>query len=271
MLNFPPRRLVCLSEETVETIYLLGEEKKIVGVTGYAVRPSIVRKEKPRVSSFMSANIEKIKRLRPDLVLTFSDVQAKLSRELISEGFNVIAFNQRNVAEIFAMIETLGAILQCSEKATELVKRLKKKITKTKLSLKLPKPRVYFEEWNEPLITGVSWVSEVIELGGGLDVFKSKSKSSKAEGRVVSSQEVIEADPDIIIASWCGKKVNFDLIKQRAGWGTLAAVTSQNIFEIKSPIILQPGPAVISDGLSAVSHIISGWHNSVTNQQFFGK
>jgi len=261
MLNFPPRRLVCLSEETVETIYLLEEEQKIVGVTGYAVRPPRVRKEKPRVGSFVSANIEKIKNLNPDLVLTFSDVQATLSKELISEGFNVIAFNQRTVSEIFAMIESLGALLNCPKKAFILVDRLKKIAFATQSKVKLPKPKIYFEEWNEPLITGVSWVSDVIELAGGIDVFISKSKSSKAEGRVVSSQEVIEANPDIIIGSWCGKKVNFDMIKKRDGWEQIKAVSNGNIFEVKSPIILQPGPAVITHGLSELSKIVCSWHD----------
>ena len=262
MLNFPPRRLVCLSEETVETIYLLGEERAIVGVTGYAIRPPRVRREKPRVGSFVSANIEKVRKLNPDLVLTFSDVQANVSQKLIAEGFNVIAFNQRNLSEIFAMIETLGAVLNCSEKALKLVKRLKKIIAENKSRIKFPKPRVYFEEWNEPLITGVSWVSEIIELAGGIDIFKEKSKYSKAAGRVVSFQEVMDANPDIIIGSWCGKKVNVDMIKQRVGWNQITAVKRECIFEIKSSIILQPGPAAILDGLPTVFDIISSWQRS---------
>ncbi len=260
MLKFPPTRLVCLSEETVETIYLLEEEKKLVGVTGYAVRPTRVRREKPRVGTFVSANIEKVKNLNPDLILTFSDVQANLSKELIAAGFNVIAFNQRNLSEIFAMIKTIGALLECSQKASLLVKRLKKIVDKAKLTVKPPKPRVYFEEWDQPLISGVSWISEIVELAGGVDVFNSKSKNSKAEGRVVSSNEVIKADPDIIIGSWCGKKVNTDMISKREGWEKITAVRCNNIFEIKSSIILQPGPAVILHGLPAVSNIITNWH-----------
>ncbi|MEE2774326.1 MAG: cobalamin-binding protein [Pseudomonadota bacterium] len=268
MLNFPPQRLVCLSEETVETIYLLEEEEKIVGVTGYAVRPSRVRSEKTRVSSFVSANTDKIKGLKPDLILTFSDVQADLSRELILEGFNVIAFNQRSIVEIFAMIETLGALLKCPAKAVRLISTLKKTIAETKKAIKSPKPRVYFEEWDEPLITGVSWVSEIVAFAGGVDVFSSKSNCSKAEGRVVSEQEVIDANPDIIITSWCGKKVNFDMIKKRKGWNKINAIVNQHVFEVKSPIILQPGPAAILNGLPAVSNVISSWHKFYEKEVF---
>ena len=259
MLNFPLKRLICLSEETVETIYLLGQEHKLVGVTGYAVRPSQVRKEKPRVSSFVSGNLEKIADLSPDLILTFSDVQAQLSKELISYGFNVLALNQRNISEILSMIKTLGTLLNCQRKASFLVRKLKKIIVEHRSIEKSFKPRVYFEEWNEPFITGISWVSELVELAGGVDIFVDRSKMSKAEGRVVSSEEVVAANPDIILASWCGKKVNVDSIANRPGWKQMPAVKGNFIYEIKSPIILQPGPAVITDGLPAIHKIISNW------------
>lgn len=262
MLNFPPKRLICLSEETVETIYLLEQEHKLVGVTGYAVRPSRVRKEKPRVSSFVSGNIEKIRALNPDLILTFSDVQAQLSKELISEGFNVLAFNQRNIAEIYAMVKTLGALLNCKLRASLLVQKLKRIIAKYDSIDRSHKPRVYFEEWNEPLITGISWVSELVEIAGGTDIFVDKSKVIKAEGRVVSSDEVIAANPDIILASWCGKKVNVDLIAHRPGWKQISAIKANLIYEIKSPMVLQPGPGAIIDGLPTIYKIISNWDAS---------
>ena len=259
MLNFPPQRIICLTEETVETLYLLGEEKRIIGVTGYAIRPQRVRKEKIRVGSFISGNIEKIKNLNPDLILTFSDVQANLSKQLILEGFNVICFNQNSIADIFNMIKCLGAIVNNVKKANSLVLKIEKQIEliiKKKVQFK---PKIYFEEWDDPYISGIRWISEIIEISGGIDIFSHKSNNHKALKRSVSSEEVISKNPDIIFASWCGKKVNFDKIKKRKGWDRINAIKTNSIFEIKAPIILQPGPASLTDGLFQIYELINNW------------
>ncbi len=262
MLNFPPQNIVCLTEETVETLYLLGEEKRIVGVTGYAVRPRNVRKEKPRVGSFVSANIKKIKDLKPDLILTFSDVQANLTKQLILEGFNVICFNQQSISEILSMIKYLGSLVGKVEDSFDLVNEILQKINTIKKNTHRIKPKIYFEEWDEPYISATRWVSEIIEISGGVDIFAKKSRSQKALKRAVSSQDVINKNPDIIFASWCGKKVNFDKIKKRKGWSSINAVKTNSLFEIKSPIILQPGPAALTDGLSQIHDLILQWQKS---------
>ena len=264
MLKFPIERIVCLTEETVETIYLLKEEKKIVGVTGYAVRPKIVRNEKMRVGSFTSARIDKIIDLKPDIVLTFSDVQAELSKKLISEGLNVFCFNQRNVSEILSMIKILGQLLNCSKKSNYLVEKLEHNLIriKSKSIKNRYKPKIYFEEWDDPLITGIRWVSELIEIAGGEDIFKIKSKNCKSKNRIVTFEEVIKKDPDIIISSWCGKKVNYKKIIERKNWKKIKAVKDNHIYEIKSPFILQPGPAALTDGINQIEKIISTWLKS---------
>ena len=253
MRQFPPSRIVCLTEETVETLYLLGEEHRIAGVSGYCVRPARVRREKPRVSAFTSANIPKILALEPDLVLAFSDLQADIVAELIGAGVAVHAFNQRDVAGILAMIRTLGALIGAGEKAEALAQSLEARLQEVAAAaLGRRRPRVYFEEWDDPHISGIGWVSELIEIAGGEDVFAALRSQKGAKDRIVTSAAVIAAAPDIILASWCGKKVVPEKIGSRPGWQAIPAVRSGRIFEIKSPLILQPGPAALTDGLGAI-------------------
>jgi iron complex transport system substrate-binding protein len=253
MRQFPPSRIVCLTEETVETLYLLGEQHRIVGVSGYAVRPAQVRREKPRVSAFTSANIPKILALEPDLVLTFSDLQAPIAADLIRAGVAVHAFNQRDIAGILAMIRTLGSLIGAVEKAESLAQHYKLRLADVPAGApNHPRLKVYFEEWDEPLITGIRWVSELIEIAGGKDVFSDLAVQKAAKDRIVSPQAVIAAAPDTILASWCGKKVVPEKIKQRPGWSDIPAVRTNRIIEIKSPLILQPGPAALTDGLDSI-------------------
>jgi iron complex transport system substrate-binding protein len=258
MRQFPPARIVCLTEETVETLYLLGEEHRIVGVSGYAVRPARVRREKPRVSAFTTANLPKILALDPDLVLTFSDLQAPIAAELIRAGVAVHAFNQRDVAGILAMIRTVGALVGTGEKAEWLAQSYEARLAAvTSSSRSRPRPRVYFEEWDDPLISGIGWVSELIEIAGGDDVFAGLRACKSATERIVTSEAVIAAAPDIVLASWCGKKVVRDKICSRPGWDSIPAVRNGRVIEIKSPLILQPGPAALTDGLDAIVDAIS--------------
>lgn len=257
MRAFPPRRLICLTEETVETLYLLGEQDRIVGVSGYAVRPPEVR-SKPRVSAFISARLDKILALKPDLVLAFSDLQADIVRDLAKAGVAVHLFNQRDLAGIFAMIRTVGALIGASEKAERLARSLEARVADVNHAAKATRrPRVYFEEWNEPMIAGIGWVSELIEIAGGEDVFARLRGAAAAQDRIVSSADVIAARPDVILASWCGRKVVPRQIAERPGWAALPAVANGRIVEIKSPIILQPGPAALTDGLDAVRAALS--------------
>jgi iron complex transport system substrate-binding protein len=256
--QFPPCRIVCLTEETVETLYLLGEQHRIVGVSGYAVRPPQVRREKPRVSAFTSADVPKILALEPDLVLAFSDLQAQIVADLVREGVAVHAFNQRDVAGILAMIRTLGALVGASAKADALARQYEIRLADIAVSRsEKPRPRVYFEEWDDPFISGIGWVSELIEIAGGEDVFAELKKHQAAKNRIVTSDAVIAAAPEAILASWCGKKVVLDRIRQRPGWDKIPAVRNDHITEIKSPLILQPGPAALSDGLDAIVAALS--------------
>jgi iron complex transport system substrate-binding protein len=256
---FPPERIVCLTEETVETLYLLGEQDRIVGVSGYAVRPPQVRREKPRVSAFTSADIPKILALDPDLVLNFSDLQADIAAELIRAGVAVHAFNQRDVAGILAMIRTVGALVGAAEKAERLVRSYQDRLNLLTASVRdLPRPSVYFEEWDDPLISGIGWVSELIGIAGGDDIFPHLARQKAAKDRIVSPEAVIESAPDLILASWCGKKVRPEKIAQRPGWDGIPAVRASRIIEIKSPIILQPGPAALTDGLEAILAALNG-------------
>jgi iron complex transport system substrate-binding protein len=254
MRHFPPRRIVCLTEETVETLYLLGEQDRIVGVSGYAVRPPQVRKEKPRVSAFISADIPKILALEPDLVLAFSDLQGQLAADLAKAGIAVHVFNQRDIAGIFAMIRTVGALVDASAKAEALADRLQRKLdaVAAAASRNGAQPKVYFEEWNDPLISGICWVSELIEVAGGIDAFPDLRREQGAKQRIIDPAAVVAAAPDIILASWCGKKVRMKDFYERPGWTDIPAVRNSRIVEIKSPIILQPGPAALTDGLDAI-------------------
>ena len=258
MKKFPPERIVCLTEETVETIYLLGEEKRIVGVTGYATRPKQVRNEKPRISSFISANVDKIVDLEPDLILAFSDIQSEIVANLIKKGQSVLCFNQRDIEGIFNMIQTICSLLDVKKKGITLVTKLNDKIYQIRNKYnKYKKLKVYFEEWNDPLITGLKWVSELIEIAGGEDIFHIKSLNELAKDRIISEEDVIQANPDIIIGSWCGKKVNFNQIRNRKGWDKINAIKYNKIYEIKSPLILQPGPAALTDGLDEIVKILN--------------
>lgn len=255
--RFPPERIVCLTEETVETLYLLGEEARIVGVTGYAVRPPRVRREKPRVGAFTSADIPKILALDPDLVLTFSDLQAEIAADLIRAGVSVHAFNQRDVPGILAMIRTLGALIGCQRRAARLAAHFEARL-RLGPTPQTPRPRVYFEEWDAPMITGIGWVSELIEAAGGVDCFAHLRHEQAAKDRIIAPEAVIAAAPDVIVASWCGKKVRPDRIAARPGWSAIPAVRAGRIHEIKSPLILQPGPAALSEGFDALGEIIKG-------------
>jgi iron complex transport system substrate-binding protein len=258
---FPPSRIVCLTEETVETLYLLGEQRRIVGVSGYAVRPPQVRREKPRVSAFISADFEKIIALQPDLVLTFSDLQADIAAGLIRRSIAVHAFNQRDLAGIFDMIRTLGALVGVPEKAEALAVSLEDRLDERReQAAQLPRrPRVYFEEWDEPMISGIKWVSELIEAAGGIEVFPALAGHKNAKDRIVAADAVIAAAPDIIIGSWCGKKFVPAKVTARPGFAAIPAVRDGALHEIKSPLILQPGPAALTDGLDQLVRIVGDW------------
>jgi iron complex transport system substrate-binding protein len=258
---FPAERIVCLTEETVETLYLLGEERRIVGVSGYAVRPPRVRKEKPRVSAFISADHAKILALDPDLVLAFSDLQADLVAELIRRNVAVHAFNQRDIAGILDMIRTVGALTGTQAKADALAASLQGRVQKTRDRTNgfSRHPRVYFEEWDDPMISGIKWVSELIETAGGIDIFPDLAERKNAKDRIVSPHDVIAAAPDIIVGSWCGKKFVPAKVCARDGFAAIPAVRSGWLREIKSPLILQPGPAALTDGLDALAAMFSEW------------
>ena len=255
---FPPERIVCLTEETTETLYLLGEQHRIVGISGYTVRPPQARKEKPRVSAFISADIPKIVALRPDLVLAFSDLQADIVAGLVREGLNVHVFNQRSVTEILAMIRTLGALVGAPARADAQAAELAAGLDyfRRETAGRDNRPRVYFEEWDDPMISGIAWVSELIEIAGGDDVFPELAGEKLARNRIVTADQVIRGAPDIIIGSWCGKKFRPEKVAARPGFDAVPAVRNGRLYEIKSPLILQPGPAALTDGLAALRRII---------------
>ena len=257
-LSFP-RRIVCLTEETTETLYLLGEQDRIVGVSGYTARPPEAR-QKPKVSAFISAKFDKILALEPDLVLGFSNLQAEIARELISRGITVLVFNQRSVGEIFDMIAMLGRIAGAGSRAETLATELRAGLDAIAAeSQGQPRrPRVFFEEWHHPLISGIRWVEELIEIAGGECIFPALRHEHDARNRIVDPAAVVERDPEIIIASWCGRKVNPAWIRARPGWDRIAAVRQGRIHEVKSTIILQPGPAALTDGVKRLREIIRG-------------
>jgi len=253
-----PERIVCLTEETTETLYLLGEERRIVGISGYTVRPPRARKEKPRVSAFLSAKTDKILALKPDLVLGFSDLQADILRDLAKAGLNVMVFNQRSVDEILSMIALLSSIVGVPEKGEKLVADLEASLASVRRAAKAfpRKPRVYFEEWDEPMISAIRWVSELIEIAGGEDVLADLSRSQGAAGRTHDGKRVIESKPDLILASWCGKKFRPEKVLARPGWEQIPALKNNQLFEIKSAEILQPGPAALTDGVRRIHDIL---------------
>lgn len=256
-----PERIVCLTEETTETLYLLGEERRIVGISGYTVRPPRARREKPRVSAFLSAKNEAILALKPDLVLGFSDLQADIGRDLAKAGLNVVLFNQRSVDEILSTVLMLSSMVGATERGQRLVDDLERNLEAVRTAAKrLPKrPRVYFEEWDDPMISGIRWVSELVEIAGGIDVFSELSRSQAATGRIVSSEAVVKGAPDVMIASWCGKKFRAERVRSRAGWEAVPAVRDGELHEVKSAEILQPGPAALTDGVRRLQAIIAGW------------
>ncbi|HJU19329.1 MAG TPA: cobalamin-binding protein [Stellaceae bacterium] len=258
---FPPRRIVCLTEETVETLYLLGEQDRIVGISGYVVRPPQARREKPRVSAFTSANIDKILALAPDLVLTFSDLQAGIAADLIRHGIAVHAFNQRSVAGILDMIRVVGALVDADERARQLVSTLEARLDNARSrGERLPKrPLVFFEEWDDPLIFGIGWISELVGIAGGIDIFADRAVAGAAKDRVVTLDEVAARRPDLIVGSWCGKKFRPEQVTARPGFDRIPAVQNQDLYEIKSSLILQPGPAALTDGLAALHSILERW------------
>lgn len=261
-----PERIVCLTEETVETLYLLGEEGRIAGVSGYAVRPPRVRREKPRVSAFISADLPKILALKPDLVLAFSDLQAEIVAGLVREGLEVHVFNHRSIAGIFGMIGMLGAMIGASGRAEALAADLARRLDDIRENggRTTTRPRIYFEEWDEPMIAGIGWVSELIGIAGGIDVFADRAAGQSARERFVTAGEVIAARPDIIVGSWCGKKFRPERVAARPGFGAVPAVARGMLFEIKSPLILQPGPAALTDGLDALLGIVARWRAAAT-------
>ena len=260
-----PERIVCLTEETTETLYLLEEDWRIVGISGFTVRPPRARKEKPRVSAFTSAKIERIVALKPDLVLGFSDLQAGIAAALIRAGIEVHVFNHRSVDEILRMIRTLGGLIGCEAKTAELVAQLTHGLdeVRERTALLPRRPRIYFEEWDSPQISGIRWVSELVTLAGGEDCFPELAAEPLAKNRIIAdSLEVPRRAPDIILGSWCGKKFQPDSVAARAGWEGIPAVRQGWLREIKSSIILQPGPAALTDGVRAIQQIILEWARS---------
>ena len=252
-----PNRIVCLTEETTETLYLLGEGDRVVGVSGYTVRPPEAR-SKPRVSAYINARFEKIEALKPDLVLAFSDLQADIAAELIRRGFPVVTFNQRSVDEILQMIRMVGALVGRADAADALADSYQRELDsiRAKRAARDYRPRVFFEEWDNPLISGIRWVDELIEIAGGQPIFPELREKSLGKERIVAPEEVAARDPEIIIASWCGKAVKKRTILERPGWDLVSAVRNDHIYEIKSTYILQPGPASLTEGVAQLqAHI----------------
>jgi iron complex transport system substrate-binding protein len=252
-----PSRIVCLTEETTETLYLLGEGDRVAGVSGYTVRPPEAR-QKPRVSSYLHARYDRIDALDPDLILAFSDLQATITADLVKRGYNVMVFNQRSVAEILQMIRLVGALVGCAGKGEALAASLERNLDAIRgAAAALPaRPRVYFEEWDDPLISGIRWVEELVEIAGGVPIFPDLRDAKLGKDRIVTSEAVIERQPDVIVASWCGKAVRTERIASRPGWQDVPAVRHGHIYEIKSALILQPGPAALTDGVAQLHDII---------------
>ncbi len=257
-----PERIVCLTEETTETLYLLGEDRRIVGISGFTVRPPRARRDKPRVSAFTSAKIDRIVALEPDLVLGFSDLQADIAAELARAGLEVHLFNQRSVAEILRMIRMLGGMIGCETKAAALADRLAVGVAEVRATAaRLPRrPRVYFEEWDKPQIAAIRWVGEIIEIAGGENCFPELAARPLGRDRIVTDPlEVVRRAPDIIFGSWCGKKFRAGRVAARPGWSEIPAVRDGEMHEIKSAIILQPGPAALTDGLAEIHAHVRRW------------
>jgi iron complex transport system substrate-binding protein len=253
-----PQRIICLTEETTETLYLLGQGHRIVGVSGYTVRPPEAR-QKPRVSAFINANFAKIEALRPDLILAFSDLQADIVRELVARGHTVMTFNQRSIAEILRMIRMLGGLVGCAVEADHLAATLEGGLDAIRASAaRFPfRPRVFFEEWDDPLISGISWVDELIEVAGGTPLFPALRTASLAKDRIVTGDAVAAQDPQAVLASWCGKAVRKRTIIERPGWSQVSAVRDGHVYEVKSTYILQPGPASLTEGVRQIHALLA--------------
>jgi len=253
-----PTRIVCLTEETTETLYLLGEGDRVVGISGYTVRPPEAR-SKPKVSAFINARFDKIDALRPDLVLAFSDLQADIAAELIRRGYPVVTFNQRSIAEILQAIRIIGGLVGAADRAEALAGNLERGLGDIRVrAAALPRrPRVFFEEWDSPLISGISWVEELVEVAGGAPVFPELRGARLAKDRIVQPDEVARRDPEVIIASWCGKAMKKRTIIERSGWSQVSAVARDQVYEVKSTYILQPGPASLTEGVRRVHEHIA--------------
>jgi len=257
-----PKRIVCLTEETTEWLYLLGEEARIVGISGYTVRPRRAREEKPKVSAFLSAKIDKILALQPDCVFGFSDLQADIAALLIRQGIQVTVFNQRSVAEIFAMLYQVAAMVGQAERGLALLADMQARLAAMQAVTQglARRPRVFFEEWDEPHISAIRWVSELVGLAGGDDCFPELSTESLGKNRIIADgAEIVRRNPDIIIGSWCGKKFRADKVAARPGWAGVNAVQHRQLFEVKSADILQPGPAALTDGVAQLHRIVMNW------------
>ena len=264
--NPGPQRIVCLTEETTEWLYLLGQEARIVGISGYTVRPKRARDEKPRVSAFLSAKLDKIMELQPDCVLGFSDLQADIAAELVKRGVQVTIFNQRSVAEIFSMLFQLAAMVGEAEQGAQRITQMQADLramqaaVAAKVAAGARRPKVFFEEWDTPHISAIRWVSELIGIAGGDDCFPELAAESLGKNRIIADgAEIVRRNPDIILGSWCGKKFRPENVVAREGWGAVNAVRHQQLFEIKSPDILQPGPAALTDGVAKMHQIILQW------------
>ena len=264
--NWGPQRIVCLTEETTEWLYLLGQESRIVGISGYTVRPARARQEKPRVSAFLSAKVDKILALQPDCVFGFSDLQADIAAELIRKGVQVTVFNQRSVAEIFSMLYQVAAMVGQAAQGLEKISAMQSDLealtdaVKVRIANGARRPKVFFEEWDVPHISAIRWVSELIGIAGGDDCFPELALEPMGKHRIIADgEEIVRRNPDIIFGSWCGKKFRPENVAARLGWAEVAAVSNQQLFEIKSPDILQPGPAALTDGVKKIHALIMAW------------
>ena len=257
-----PRRIVCLTEEPTEVLYALGEQNRIVGISGFTVRPAIARREKPKVSAFTSAKIGEILKLRPDFVVGFSDIQADIAAELVRRGVEVWISNHRSVDGIVDYVRRIGALVGVAARAEAYAEELQHGLDAIAAeAARLPRrPKVYFEEWDEPPITGIQWVAELVRIAGGDDVFPERAVEPLAKGRILEdAAEVVRRAPDIILGSWCGKKFRPEKVAARPGWDGIPAVRDGELHEIKSPIILQPGPAALTDGVAEIARIVRAW------------
>ena len=265
-MNLGPQRIVCLTEETTEWLYLLGQSHRIVGISGYTVRPRRAREEKPKVSAFLSAKIDKILELKPDCVLGFSDLQADIAAALIRAGVQVTVFNQRSVEEIFFVLFQVAAMVGCADDGLARMDAMRKRLRAIEADVAAlvasgkRRPRVFFEEWDEPHISGIRWVSELLGIAGGDDIFPELAVQSLGKDRIIAEgAEIVARAPDIVIGSWCGKKFRAEKVAARAGWEVVPAVRNAQLFEIKSADILQPGPAALTDGVEQMHRIVRQW------------